>query len=268
MINKYIVIGNPIEHSLSPKLHNYWIKKNNLNAIYEKKLTTKDNLKNIIDEIKDKKIHGINVTVPFKNSVTTFIDKLSPEAKETNSVNTIYLEDNKIIGHNTDIAGFELGLRHLKYDVKNKKVFIFGAGGVVPSILFSLKRMGTSKIILCNRTKQKAEYLKNNFKGIEVVNWGEEIPKDVNMVINATSIGLKEGDSIKINYEALDGGKFFFDVIYNPNLTNFLKKAKKFGNRIENGKMMFIYQAHQAFTIWHKIMPVIDNSVIKLLDND
>ncbi len=265
-MKKYLVIGNPIDHSLSPKLHNYWIKKNKLNAIYEKKLLNKNNIDKIIFQIKNGEINGVNVTVPFKQLVIPFLDKLSDEAKESQSVNTIYKENNMIIGHNTDIAGFELGLRHFKYNVSDKKVFILGAGGVVPSIILALKKMGVSNIILSNRTKQKAQDIKNLLSNIEVVDWGET--PEFDMIVNATSLGLKKDDEIKLNYKYLNQNKFFYDVIYNPKETNFLKKAKKEGNKIENGKMMFIYQAHQAFTIWHKIMPEIDDETIKLLDND
>ena len=263
-MKKYIVIGNPIEHSLSPELHNYWIKKNKIDAFYDKKLINEENIKNIIDKIKKEEIHGINVTVPFKKSVIPFLDQLSPEAKKSQSVNTIYLENKKIIGHNTDIVGFELSLRHLNYDVKDKKIFILGAGGVVPSIIIALNKMKASKIILCNRTKKKAEDLNFFFTDIEVVEWGT-IP-DFDMIINATSVGLNRNDEINLNLSEKISNKFFYDVIYNPKETNFLKKAKMFGNRVGNGKMMFIYQAHQSFTIWHKIMPKIDDETIKLLD--
>ena len=263
-MKKYLVIGNPVEHSLSPLLHNYWIKKNNINAVYDKKQLDESDIKGVIAEVRNGKINGLNVTVPFKKSVIPFLDKLSAEANESQSVNTIYKENNKVIGHNTDIAGFELGLRHFKYDVKDKKVFILGSGGVVSSIILALKKMGTSKIIISNRTKEKAEELKKSFSDLELIDWGK-IP-EFHMIVNATSIGLKEDDEIKLDYADIGPNKFFYDVIYNPKQTNFLKKAKMFGNQTENGKMMFIYQAHQAFTIWHKIMPEIDDETIKLLD--
>ena len=263
-MKKYLVIGNPIEHSLSPKLHNYWIKKNNIDAFYDKKLLNEKDIEDVIFQVKKGEINGINVTVPFKKSVIPFLDALSPEANKSQSVNTIYKENNKIIGHNTDIGGFELGLRHLKYDVKNKKIFILGAGGVVSSIILALKKMGASKIILSNRTKQKAEDFKKKFSDLEVLDWGET--PEFDMVINATSLGLNNSDEIKLNYNVIGTNKLFYDVIYNPKQTNFLKKAKKLGNKTENGKMMFIYQAHQAFTIWHKVMPNIDDETIKLLD--
>jgi len=263
-MKKYLVIGNPIDHSLSPKLHNYWFNKNNIDAVYEKKLINESDIKEIISEIRNEKINGINVTVPFKKLVIPFIDELSFEAKEACSVNTIYKENNKIFGYNTDISGFELAIRKKGYDIKDKKVFILGAGGVVPSIILALRKMKVGKIILSNRTQKKAEELKKNFSDLEIVDWGE-IP-EFNMIINATSLGLNENDEIKLNYADIGQNKLFYDVIYNPQQTKFLLKAKQFGNQIENGKMMFIYQAHQSFTLWHKIMPKIDEETIKLLD--
>ena len=263
-MKKYLVIGNPIDHSLSPKLHNYWIKENNIDAIYDKKKLDENELKSIIFQVKEEKIRGINITVPFKKAVIPFLDELSREANETQSVNTIYLQDGKTIGHNTDIAGFELAIKYAKYDLTNKKIFLLGAGGVAPSIIYSLRKMKVSKITISNRTKEKAENLKNLFKDIEIVDWGETINFD--MIINATSIGLKNEDGIKFDYSAVGPDKFFYDVIYNPKETIFLKRAKLFGNRTENGKMMFIYQAHQAFTIWHKLIAQINDKTIKLLD--
>ena len=110
-MKKFCVIGNPIDHSLSPKLHNFWLKRNKIDAIYEKKLIDEKEIPKLIERIRKKEINGANVTVPFKNSVIPFLDNLSSEAKKTNSVNTICIEEDKIIGHNTDIAGFEFALR-------------------------------------------------------------------------------------------------------------------------------------------------------------
>ena len=263
-MKKYLVIGNPISHSLSPRLHNYWIKKNNINAIYDKKEIKENDIENIISELRNGKIDGINVTVPFKKTIIPFIDELSSEANKAQSVNTIYKENNKVLGHNTDIIGFELAVREKNYNIKDKKVLILGAGGVVSSIILSLIKMGAAKITLSNRTKKKAEDLKKNFSNLEIVDWGD-IP-EFNIIINATSLGLNKDDEIKLDYNDIGSNKLFYDVIYNPRQTKFLLKAKQFGNQIENGKMMFIYQAHQAFTLWHKIMPKIDYETIKLLD--
>ena len=263
-MKKYLVIGNPIKHSLSPKLHNHWIKKNNINAVYDKKQLNENDVEGTILKVRNGEMDGINVTVPFKKFVIPYLDQLTPLANKTQSVNTIYKEKKKVIGHNTDVGGFELGLKHINYNVKNKKVFILGAGGVVSSIILALKKMGSSKIILSNRTKEKAEDLKKIYSDLEIIDWGET--PDFNVIINATSLGLKNHDEIKLDYTDMGSNKLFYDVIYNPRQTKFLSKAKQFGNQIENGKMMFVYQAHQAFTIWHKIMPEIDDETIKLLD--
>ncbi len=262
-MKKYIVIGNPIEHSLSPKLHNYWFKILNINAVYEKRKIKLDEIGDLISDIKNRKISGINVTVPFKKDVISHLDNLSTEAKETESVNTIFLKDNMVIGHNTDIEGFELSIRYFNLDLKNKKVLILGAGGVVPSIIYALQKLKVSKIIISNRTKDKAENLKKKFKNLEVVDWGSNINFDI--IINATSIGLNKNDEIGLDFSKITK-KFFYDVIYNPAETNFLKSGKLFGNKIYNGKMMFIYQALSAFKIWHKVEPKIDSKVVKLLD--
>ena len=263
-MKKFLVIGNPIDHSLSPKLHNYWIKNNNISAVYEKQKLSESSLKNIISQIKEKKITGINVTVPFKKAVIPFIDELTIEANKTNSVNTIYLNNNKIIGDNTDIVGFEKSVEDLKYDLKNKEIFILGAGGVVPSIIFALTKKKVSKIIISNRTRKKAEVLKNLFKNIEIIDWGK-VPS-FDMIINATSLGLKKEDKINLDFSTTIKNKLFYDVIYNPKETNFLKTGKKLGNITLNGKMMFIYQALSAFNIWHGLEPAINEEVIKLLD--
>jgi len=259
-MKKYLVIGNPIEHSLSPKLHNYWIKENNINAVYDKKKIAEKEVETIINEVKNERINGLNVTVPFKKYVIPFLDELSPSAKEAQSVNTILKRNNKIIGSNTDIDGFVLGLKHINYTVKNKKIFILGAGGVTSSIIVALKNLGASKIILSNRTKEKAEVLKNSYSNLEIVDWGET--PNFDMIINTTSLGLKNTDKIKLNYNDIGPNKLFYDLIYNPDETDFLKRAKLSGNKIENGKMMFIYQAQLAFKIWHNILPKINENLL------
>ena len=264
MKKQFLVVGNPIDHSLSPKLHNYWIKKYKINAVYEKNLLNKDEIEDLIFNVREEKIHGLNVTVPFKKKIIPFLDELSEEAEISQSVNTIYKKDNKIIGDNTDIEGFKLSLEKTEQEIKNKKALILGAGGVVPSIIIALKKMQIEKIYLSNRTELKAIELKKNFSEIEIIKWGET--SDFDIILNATSIGLKEEDEININYQKISKGKFFYDVIYNPPETNFLKNAKKYGGITKNGKMMFIYQAQKAFFIWHKIIPEIDNETINLLD--
>ena len=270
-MKKYLVIGNPIEHSLSPQLHNHWIKENNIDAVYDKKQLNENDIEKIIIEVKNEKIDGINVTVPFKKSIIPFLDELTQLAKETQSVNTIFKKDNKIVGDNTDVGGFKQSLEYINYNVKNKKVFILGAGGVVPSILKALEKLGAAKVYISNRTKEKAKNLENNYKtslDLETLDWGQS--PDFDIIINATSLGLKNNDKIELDYNKykpkfFGKKKLFYDVIYNPGKTNFLLKGKELGNETTNGKMMFICQAQLSFKIWHNILPKIDYEMIKLL---
>ncbi len=262
-MKKYLVIGNPIEHSLSPKLHNYWIKNNNLDALYGKLETYEKDLPELCKNIKDGNLDGLNVTVPLKKTIIPFIDVLSGNALRTQSVNTVSINNGNLIGDNTDIDGFEQSIKNINYDVSNKTILVLGAGGVVPSIIFSLKRMNASKIVLSNRTKEKAENLKKLFKEIEVIDWGKIVYFD--MVVNATSLGLKENDKFNIDFSNVGKNKLFYDVIYNPVKTEFSDGGNLKGNKLVNGLDMFLFQAQKAFNIWHNIEPVIDGNLIKFL---
>jgi len=264
MNKKFLVIGNPIEHSLSPKLHNYWIKKNNLNASYDKKFLVQDEIQQVILDIRENKIQGLNVTVPFKKTIIPFLDILSDEARNSQSVNTIYKNKNKIIGDNTDIDGFKIGMETTNQVIKDKEALILGAGGVVPSIIIALKKMQISKIYLSNRTESKALDIKKIFSEIEIIEWGKVSNFDI--IINATSIGLNNKEEINIDYKNISQNKLFYDVVYNPTETNFLKRAREFGAHTENGKMMFVYQAQKAFFTWHNILPLVDDETLNLLN--
>ncbi len=265
-MKNYLVIGNPIEHSISPKIHNYWFKANGIKANYNKEKLSENQLEEIINKIRDKNIDGINITVPFKEKIIPFIDKLSSEAEEAKSVNTIYLKENKVIGHNTDILGFYLSLKMNGLNSKIEKALILGSGGVTPSIIIGLRRLGVENITISNRTKSKAISLKERFNFLNILEWGETIQADV--VINSTSLGLNSNDNIFLDYNIIKPNTIFYDVIYNPKETNFLKTAKKHGCYIQNGLMMFIHQAAQAFKSWHNIEPLIDKKLIDFIQDD
>ena len=264
-MKKYLVIGNPIEHSLSPKLQNYWLNSNNIEAIYGKLQAYDNDLKDLCNNIKNGQLDGINITVPFKKKIIPHLDVLSGHALRTQSVNTVCLNNGNLTGYNTDIDGFELSLKKLNYDVSNKKIIILGAGGVVPSIIYALKKMNATHIYLSNRTKEKAQILKNLFDGLEIVDWG--ILPQFDMIINATSLGLKENDKFEINFSKVGNNKLFFDVIYNPFKTEFSQAGNKPGNIIENGLNMFLFQAQKAFSIWHNIEPKINQELIEYLES-
>ena len=277
-MKKYLVIGNPIGHSLSPLIHNHWIKKHKLvDSVYEKKKVEKKDLKNIVEQVRNGQIKGVNITVPFKKEIIDLLDCVQGDALLTQSVNTLCKVDKEVHGYNTDTQGFKESLQGELIDYKNKNIFILGAGGVTPSILEAFVNTA-KKIYITNRTKKKAEELKKlgdisiaalqrEKEIIEVIDWGKKL-KPCDVVINTTSVGLTKDENLDLDFEDYENNKnvLFYDLIYNPKETNFLKDAKLRGNKVMNGKMMFLWQAQSAFKIWTGISPEIDDEVIRLLD--
>ena len=191
---KFAIIGNPISHSLSPTMHNYWFKKYKINAEYELLEIDKNEIPDVINKIKNKEIRGINVTLPYKNLIIPYLTKTINDANETHSVNTVILDDNNnLIGENTDVFGFQAAyLKSLPDQTLNKKVLVLGAGGVAPSIILALLKSNINDISLSNRTFEKSLFLKKKFKNLNIIKW-DDFSNNINkfdIVINATSLGL------------------------------------------------------------------------------
>ena len=286
-MKKYFVIGNPIEHSLSPKLHNFWIKKNHIHAAYEKKLLQEKELKSICNEVREGKIDGLNVTVPFKEKIIKYIDVLSEDAFNSKAVNTVYKQskngENKLIGDNTDIYGFKKSLPILFRAGRGGRcgAIILGAGGASRAIIIALSHLGIDTFAIINRTKDKAiklmqEIDPENYDPDLIYNWCEDEDKMImikpKIIVNCTSLGLKKNDKIPLDFSKYKKKIFsknviFYDLIYNPVETDFLKKAREVGQEAINGKMMFIYQAQQSFKLWHNVLPDVNQEVIDLLND-
>tara|TARA_Y100000590_G_scaffold467671_1_gene647400 strand:- start:66 stop:899 length:834 start_codon:yes stop_codon:yes gene_type:complete len=267
----YAVIGTPLGHTYSPRLHNYWIKKKRINAKYKKFDIKKNRLKKIIKQIKKKEIYGLNVTIPHKVSVINFLDKIEGNARITRSVNTILYKKGKIIGENTDVHGVENGFIKKIHNIKNKSVYILGAGGVVPSIILALKKHKVKKIVLCNRTGKKIKKIKQlfkqNFHSYTWKNRNKFISK-ADVIFNATSLGMKNKPNLHIDTNLIRKKSIYCEVIYNPLETKTIKKLKKLKIKTLSGLNMFINQAQQSFYLWHKQMPKLSSSEkIKIFKN-
>jgi|TARA_B110000027_G_scaffold131226_1_gene155159 shikimate dehydrogenase len=264
MIEKqYGIIGKPLSHSLSPVLHNYWFKKNNITANYSLIEIQKEQIKDVINKIRTKELHGVNVTVPYKQDVIPHLDIIVNDAKETSSINTIYLNtENKIVGENTDVYGFEQSfINKLKNeDIIKKNVLILGAGGVAPSIIYALKKKQIEKLFISNRTPQKAKNIKKKFPFVEIIAWEKIFQKteEMDIIINATSLGMKNGSNFETLIQRFKPGLIYYDVIYNPLETKMLKNFKKNIVKTFNGLEMFLFQAQKSFFLWNKITPTID----------
>ena len=264
---KFLVIGNPIKHSLSPQLHKYWFGKNKINAEYKKLKIDQKQIKKILDKIRKKQIEGINVTIPFKNSVIKYLDILEGDAKKTSSVNTIYLRKQKLIGDNTDVYGFAFGILK-KIKSKIKAAGIIGAGGVTSSIILALIKKGVRKIYITNRTFSKLKVFKKKFRGIIFpVRWNEHLKvfREVQILINVSSLGMQGQKDLKFDFSTFNKKINVVDIVYNPENTKFLRDARRYGHKTFSGLDMFVYQAQKAFYIWNKKKPKITNVIYKKL---
>ena len=243
-MKNYLIIGNPILHSLSPKIHNYWFKENNIDGNYDKIAPSKDEIEKIIQKIKRKEIYGINVTVPFKRSIISHLETQSDIAIKTNSVNTIFNKNGKIHGDNTDVYGFEKSIINNNIELTGRSAFIFGAGGVVPSVITALLKLKIKEIFISNRTQENTKLIKNKFDFVKIIDWGKV--ESCDLFINCTSVGLKSGDSLKLNFNNLGEKKIFYDLIYNPSKTNFLLEAEKKVIKLSMEEICF-YIKHKSF---------------------
>ena len=263
----FLVIGNPIKHSLSPFLHNYWFHKNKINCEYKKLKTTKSSIKQILNRVRKREIEGINVTIPFKNSVIKHLDVLKGDALKTSSVNTVYLNKKKLIGDNTDVYGFSSGvLRKIKTRIKTAG--IIGAGGVTSSIILALIQKGVKKIYITNRTFSKLKVFKKKFKKvIYPIKWNDRynVFEEVQILINVTSLGMLGQKGLKFDFNIFDKKINVVDIVYNPENTRFLKDARRKGHKTFTGLDMFIYQAQKAFYIWNRKKPKITKDIYKKL---
>jgi len=270
MKKKFGIIGNPIKHSLSPVLQNYWFKKYDIDADYTIIETEDKELPDIIKKIKQGNYSGFNVTLPFKQKIINYIDKVVNDAELTGSVNTILLDNNKrVIGENTDVYGLQAAYLKEIDDSSNKKALVIGAGGVSPSVILSIKKSGIRNISISNRTIENCIFLKKKFNFLNIISW-EDLQsqiKNFDIIINATSLGLKNGDDFNFNFSNTKNEVIYIDTIYNPLETKTFRYLKEEGRRVFNGLDMFIYQGQKSFYLWNKINPEIDEELLELLNS-
>lgn len=252
------LIGDPVEHSFSPFIHNYGFKSHSLNIIYINHSVKKEFLKEAIDGIKALGYIGANITYPHKIEVIRYLDELSKEAELIGAVNTIKNEDGKLIGYNTDGSGFIYGLIQDGIEIENKTICILGAGGAARSIVISLCLKSNCKIIICNRNVQKAEEIINtinsNFtdKVIEAINPDALNLEGIDILVNCTPVGMGKLQGF-IPFEhrlKLSNNIIVCDLIYQPEETELLKAAKAKGYITSNGLNMLVGQGIIAFKIW------------------
>ena len=255
------VIGNPIEHSFSPQIHNTICKHLKLNYTYVPFNVKEKDLEYAVKGLSALSVEGFNVTIPHKNSIMKYLDKISDDALLIGAVNTVKNVDNKWYGYNTDGDGFIRSLSAYDVDVKGKKVVILGAGGAAKAVAVKIAMQGAASIIILNRTLDKAKEIcsvinKNvaDIASIDMLN-AENIKiygEIADIIIHTTPIGMYPNNEQTLvqQFDFIRKDTVVCDLIYNPAKTVLLKKAQQAGCKVINGWGMLIYQAVNAFEIW------------------
>lgn len=255
------VIGNPIEHSISPQLHNTISMYLNEDLAYVPFRVEKNNLESAVRGLKSLNFVGFNVTIPYKSDIIKYIDVNTREALLIGAVNTVKNINGKLYGYNTDAEGFYKSFtREAGTDFKDKKVALIGAGGAARAIAVKIALQGASKIYILNRTISKAaniaEVVNNNIKCVaeyyQFDKYSENILKQCDVIINTTSLGMYPDVDISPVEDTFQfsSHQIVYDVIYNPSRTKFLFAAENRGCKTINGFGMLIYQGIYAYEIW------------------
>ncbi|GAB6099061.1 shikimate dehydrogenase [Halanaerocella petrolearia] len=257
------IFGYPVEHSLSPAMHNRAFSDLGLNYVYLPFAVKPDSLEEAVAGIRGLNIKGVNLTIPHKQQVIPYLDELSEEAELIGAVNTIENRDGKLIGHNTDGRGY---IRSLKEDAnfnpERKKALIVGAGGAARAVAFQLALEGVSELYIANRTIEKAEKLVKDVNNSLDLNQAQPIPLvddkladiigDLDLIVDTTPVGMHPKIDVEpvVSADLLHSDLLVSDLVYNPEETVLLEETKKIGAETISGLGMLLYQGVIAFEIW------------------
>lgn len=282
-MKKAAVIGFPISHSLSPILHNFLLQKHQIEGSYEAIAIDSEDLEAKFDNLMfSQDYEGLNVTIPYKEEIYKLFEKrnykITQKAKSVGAINTIYKENGDIIGSNSDIYGFEQNLlATYQGRLKTNSALLIGAGGAASAALYSLSQMFDTVYIM-NRNRGRAENLARNIENslkssqklakVEIISkLTNEITQNLNLVVNATSIGMKNQGKHSIDIDQINNDCIIYDLVYNPLITNLLIQAQNSGKPILTGIAMLIYQAFEGFEKWFGVKPELSKDEITKLSD-
>ncbi len=252
------IFGHPVKHTRSPAMHNAAFSCLGLDYVYLPFEVAPERLEQALRALPALRMAGVNLTIPHKERALPFLDEITPQAELIGAVNTVKVEDGRLIGYNTDGAGF---VQSLKTDAgiepKDQKVCLLGAGGAARAVAVALAMAGIRELVILNRSLARAQalagHLAGHFPGLKVSAAsfsGQEVIKECRLIINSTSVGMKESDGLLINPELIQLDTFFSDLIYTPARTKLMTAALERGAKVMNGLGMLVYQGALAFEIW------------------
>ncbi len=290
-MKKAAVIGYPISHTLSPKIHNYWLEQYGIKAVYEAIEVTPDKLEDFLKTLPEKDFTGINVTLPHKEKILQIVDYCDEASGFIGAANTIVVGDNKkLYARNTDVYGFVQNIIYGSgnFNFKNKKAVILGSGGAAKAVCAGLlgDEIGIAELIITNRTRERAEAIKKHLQQniqymlhrnnatdaeevkeqadyfasrVKIVNWEDKdsVLEECSLLVNTTSLGMDGQPKLEINLTKLPKQAFVNDIVYKPINTDLLIAAQQKGNKIIDGLGMLLYQAAPAFEMFFGIKPEV-----------
>lgn len=265
------VIGHPISHSKSPKLHNYWLSKYKINGFYIPFSITTEKLQSSIKSLIELGFNGVNVTIPHKTNVLSFADSITDRAALIGAANTLYFSKNgRIHADNTDGYGFIQNIidEIPDYDFYDKTAIIYGAGGSSRAIASALISNGIREIGITNRTRSKAQIISENLGAkVSVVDWraAPETITSADIIINATSMGMLGQPDFSQPISRAKKTALVVDIVYNPLVTELIKEAKKLKLKAVGGIGMLINQAVPGFEHWFQKTPIIDDEIRRFI---
>lgn len=270
--NRAFVVGHPIAHSRSPMLHTYWLNRLGIEGSYEPLDIPPEGLEAFFAGFREAGWIGGNVTVPHKIAVIPHLDAIDDDAKAMGAVNTIWWEDDTLMGGNTDAFGFMGNIDELTpgWDDSAKRALLIGAGGATRAAAYGLLRRGLD-VAICNRTVAKAEALAEQFgKGVTAHGLDKlaALMADADLLVNTTSLGMAGQPPLDIDLATLKADAVVYDIVYVPLETDLLKRARARGHRTVDGLGMLLHQGVDGFRHWFKQTPEVTRELRKLLIDD
>lgn len=270
----FAILGFPLAHTLSPQMQEAAFRARGIKAFYLALGLRENLIRRVLKHLRRSPFQGFNVTVPYKELVLRYVDKLTPQARAVKAANTLIRKGNQWVGHNTDVAGFLISLKKdAGMNPAGKNVFIFGAGGGARAVAYALCQSHARQIVVCNRNAGRGrslvrEYqklfpkIKLLFVPMNSLAIQRLLPQ-ADLVVNATSLGLKAKDASPLKPSWIPERKaskpmIFYDLIYNPPVTPFLKAAKHKGHKAVNGRGMLLHQGALAWQCWTGKKPPVD----------
>ncbi len=262
------VMGWPVGHSLSPRLHGYWLRQYAIDGVYVPLAVPPDRLEQALRALPSLGFRGVNLTVPHKQAALSFVDRTDSTARRVGAINTILVGENgQLEGLNTDVYGFAENLRAVGLDPKtlpSKTAAVLGAGGAARAVVAALQDMGFAEVRIVNRSRERAERLIETLGGklrfVEKTRTNEAL-ENASLLVNATSLGMTGEPPLSIDLAALPKEAWVADAVYTPLMTGLLRQASARGNRIVDGLGMLLHQARPAFAAWFGVEPEVTEAL-------